>query len=121
MKLGSSKASRIALRRWWVLILTMTLGALAAFAVSSSRQTVFTARAVLVVPPFDNSAQGTEEAVNDPLGNPLEADLLAFTYTSLLAEDTVILDSVASAAGLSMQEVSNRIEIRTSGTRSADT
>ena len=95
-------------RRGWVLLVTVVVAAVCAFAVACTRSTTYTAESTAVVA-ASNSAHSVV--------TPDQANLLATTYAALIPKDTAILRSVATALGTSVSDVQDRLSVfNTTGT-----
>jgi capsular polysaccharide biosynthesis protein len=95
-------------RRGWVLLVTVVLAAVCAFAVASARGKTYTAESTAVV-----AASSSPHSVV----TPDQANLLATTYAVLIPKDTAILRTVAAAAGTSVSDVQHRLSVfNTTGT-----
>jgi len=89
-------------RRGWVLLVTVVIAAVCAFAVASTRSTTYTAQSTVVV-----AASNSSHSVV----TPDQANPLATTYAALIPKDTEILRSVATALSTSVSDVQDRVSV----------
>ena len=90
------------LRRGWVILVCMGAVALLASAIASSRDRIYTAEGIIVVP--SGAREGGPGSANDAL-------TLAATYAGVIPADTVVQRRIAAATGLDRRNVAPNIEV----------
>lgn len=105
----STKTVATLRRRALVVLFAAALGMFGAWAVSSTQQTTYRARAVVAVPVFNPPSD--DPAADPNLGRPLDASRLALSYASLIPEDLSIFQAVSNETGIALDVLIKAITV----------
>ncbi len=98
-----NKVIAVVHRRAWIVVVTVVLAMMAAGAASSSAKSTWHSTAVLVVPAFDGSTDGSFS------GSATDSSRLATTYARLLSQDRQILQATSVASGTDVDAIQDQI------------
>lgn len=96
-------------RRGWIVAGAAALAVFVAFWISAAQTSPWSATAVLVVPSTEAPTEG------EFLGSPNEAARLASSYAVLLPLDDQLLRTASDAAGISVDRLSENLEVNSLG------
>lgn len=103
------KILAITRRRGWIVAAAAALSVFVAFWISAAQTAPWSATAVLVVPSTEAPTEG------EFLGSPNEAARLAASYAVLLPLDDQLLRAASDAAGISVERLSENLEVSNLG------